>query len=141
MSIESTERKIPFENLHVGEKITSAINKMLAAKLAKFAHRPVDRMTCMQIYSEIFSGIKEIVETIPSLGKITNDGLNFVSQCYYEMVTITSSAGTFIELDPNIFDKYVNPNDLPNVELVLCASLLYKTPFYVEVAKILKSRS
>jgi len=120
------------------DKLQQAIAEALNAKLALFLHEPLNRTTCIAIYSKIFETIQEIVLNVPQLsGVLSNDAINFIAQAYYDMLTVNDTQ----ELDPKIFTQRVFPFSLTTPELQVLTVLLRNTPIAAELVATLKKRS
>jgi len=121
------------------KQIEDAVKRAIEAKLQKHrGHDPSDKESCTLIYQDIFLALQEIVLMIPTLKNgITDKGINFVAQAYYDMVSINGRD----ELNPNIFTERVKHDDMPTSELALCGVLLHGTPVLAEIVAVIKKRS
>jgi hypothetical protein len=101
--------------------------------------RSLDKAACIEIYQKIFLTVQEIVILVPALkAHMTDVGVNYVSQAYYDMVTIN---GREEALDPNIFDKRPKTSDMSTKELAHCALFLRGTPVAAEIVAAIKKRN
>ena len=117
------------KNLH------EAVTPLLQRNLKKFEDgRSLTRAECLDIYTTIFNTFAEIVKPIEI--PLTNDSLNYIAQQYYDGIQINGRQ----ELDPDIFNKRVNLNDIPTPELKIVGTMLRGTDFLIPVVHALKSR-
>lgn len=118
-------------------ELHDSIQKMVKSTLETYKNKGFNKENCIQIYASLFKVFEELVTSIPELSKyITNDGLNFVCQSYYDMIQINDQF-----LIPDIFDKEVTIKDLSTPELIRCLMLLTNTPFQSMIIQEIKHRN
>ncbi len=81
------------KNLH------ETISKLLVERLSKRKGQKLDKSACIEIYSDIFFSLSEIIKQ--SEVPLCNESVNLLSQMYYDSVVINGHE----ELDPNIFTQ------------------------------------
>lgn len=124
------------------DQLTKSVQEAINARLQKHAGiTKIDNERCVLIYQDIFLAIQEIIVQVPALHeKIQDDGINYISQAYYDMLELRSADGSLIELNPNIFSKRIHARDLSTDELSFCGILLWGTPIVKEIVATIKSR-
>lgn len=113
----------------------AAISKLLEAKLAKFVSRDPNTATFVEMYQEIFESLVELFQNANI--KITNESMNWVSQAYYDAVSINNTH----ETDPNIFSQRAKLENIETKELALLATMMTGTPFAIPLIHEIKKRS
>ena len=105
------------------KQIYDALSQLLLKKLDRHKNVKLDSSTCVSIYTDIFQCIVEVFQN--SQIQITNESMNLLAQMYYDSININGNE----ELDPNIFDKKANLNEISTKELAMLATLFNGTPF------------
>ena len=118
-----------------GEALHESISKLLTDRLAKRQGEKLNYSVCSEIYQDIFFSLSEIVKE--SSVPLTNESVNFISQMYYDAVTINGGQ----ELDPNIFTQRASLSNIETKEIALMAMMFNKTPFAVPFISEVKRRS
>ena len=133
------------------QQFHKAISQLLAEKLKPFEPQPgepkkdLNLVACVEIYTEIFNTMVEVV-TEANLGsgpddesgaRITNEGMNYLAQSYYDGILINGHQ----ELDPEIFTQRAKVENISTEELTLLAVMLSGTDFALEVLEELKKRT
>ena len=119
-------------------KLHETISKILVDRLERNKGKNLNRETCTSIYQDIFYSISEILkESNTPLG---NESANFLSQMYYDCVSIQTTSGT-LELDPNIFEKRAKLENIPTKEIALMATMMRGTPLVAPFVSEIKRRS
>lgn len=117
------------------------ISSLLGARLKPMlpqddgTKQDLNLVACVEIYSKIFETMVEVV-TEADIG-ITNEGMNYLAQQYYDGVLINGRQ----ELDPEIFTQRAKPENMETEELTLLAVLLNGTDFALPILEEVKKRS
>jgi hypothetical protein len=122
------------------KNVHESISRLLTKVLSKYETGDVslNLATCVGIYQDIFD---TLVETLQEANvKLTNEGMNYLAQMYYDAVSIKSK-GNMYELDPNIFNQRAKLENIATKELTLLAMMLNGTDFAVPIIKEVKRRS
>ena len=69
---------------------------------------------------------------------ITNEAMNYLSQAYYDSVSVNESGQ---ELDPNIFSQRAKLENIETREIALMAVMLNHTDFAIPLIHEIKRRS
>jgi hypothetical protein len=118
-------------------EIHKTISKLLEERLKYLIteERSLNLTACIEIYTTIFN---TLVELITEAGiPITNDGMNFLAQQYYDGVRINGNQ----ELDPNVFTQRIKLENIETKELALLAIILSGTDFAIPILAEIKKRS
>lgn len=124
------------------EQLTKALQGAITSRLEKYQGiKTIDDERCTLIYQDIFMAIQEIVLMVPVLKqKLTEKGVNYIAQAYYDLLELKTPDSSIIEMNPNIFTERVKPRDMPNDELAFCGILLRGTPMVNEIVATIKAR-
>jgi len=117
------------KNLH------EPISKLLTERLLKRKGQKLDRSTCIEIYSDIFFSLSEVIKQ--SETPLCNESVNMLAQMYYDSITINNNE----ELDPNIFTQRAKLENIETKELALLAVMMNGTPFAAPFIAEVKRRS
>lgn len=101
-----------------------------------FLHEPLNRETCMKIYTFIFNTVLDVLSTANM--QVSNDFINYVAQQFYAAIEIN---GRDDQLDPNIFTQKTRLEDVKTVELHLLAMLFRGTDGFSSVFAELRRRN
>ena len=104
-------------NLH------DSISKLLTDRLARRKGQKLNRSACIEIYSDVFFTLSEVVKTAGT--PLCNESVNLLAQMYYDSITINNNE----ELDPNIFTQRARLENVETKELALMAVMMNGTPF------------
>lgn len=113
--------------------VVNIVDKTVVERLRKFIGEPLNRITCMRMYEEIFMTFKEIFDEA-ELG-ISNETMNYISQMYYDSIQIGPH-----ELDHEIFTQRARMSDISPLELRVLLMLFKDTQFGAEFALEIKRR-
>ena len=108
---------------------------LLRQKVEFLMQHGLNRMNCIQFYTTIFNCLTNILET--SGVKICNEAANYIAQEYYDGIRINGTQ----ELDPGIFEKRANLENIPTKELKLMMVMLRSTEFVWPIIDEIKKRS
>jgi hypothetical protein len=114
------------------KNVHDVLNKLLIDRLQRRMDQKFDRVTCMEIYGDIFYTLTELMKE--SQTPLNNEAVNMLAQMYYDAVTINGNQ----ELDPNIFTQRAKVENVPTNELALMATMMNGTPFgdfFISAAK------
>lgn len=123
-------------------EIHRTVSKLLETKLRPIIAPPegepkrdLNLVTCIEIYTTIFETLVEVVQEggLP----VTNEGMNFLAQQYYDGVLINGTQ----ELDPEIFTQRAKVENIETKELALLAVILSGTDFALPILAEIKKRS
>lgn len=108
---------------------------MIGDALAKHKGKQLNSDTCMMMYNDIFVALTEIFTR--SSSRLSNEAVNYIAQMYYDSVSLN---GTAAGLDPNIFSKRANLDNVTMHDLVLMRMLFkdvaeYVDPFILEIRR------
>jgi len=117
------------------QKFHDSITKLLTERLGRRKGQKLDKQACIEIYSDIFFTLSEVVKQ--SNSPLCNESVNLLSQMYYDSITINSNE----ELDPNIFTQRAKLENIETKELALMAVMMNGTPFAVPLIAEVKLRS
>lgn len=117
------------------KNIHESVSKLIVQRLEKHKKSSLNRETCSQIYQDIFNCFVDIFEN--SEIKIMNESMNFLSQMYYDSITINNNQ----ELDPSIFTQRAKLDNIPTKEVALLATMMNETPFAAPFIAEIKRRS
>lgn len=117
------------------KNIHESVSTLLSSKLTKHKSEKLNSTTCIAIYQDIFETFVDVFQE--SNVNISNEGLNIISQLYYDAVAINGNQ----ELDPNIFTQRASVKNIETKELALLASMFSQTPFAVPFISEIKKRS
>jgi hypothetical protein len=117
------------------QKLHDSISKLLTEKLSKRKGQNLNNSACVEIYNDIFFTLSEVIEK--SSLPLTNESVNFLSQMYYDSITINDNE----ELDPNIFTQRAKLENIETKELSLMAVMMNGTPFAIPFISEVKRRS
>jgi|SRR5581483_746681 len=114
-------------------------SQLLGQKLKRFESKDgakvdLNLVTCVEIYTEIFETCVEVITT--SEIELTNEGMNYLAQQYYDGVLINGHQ----ELDPEIFSQRAKVENMETEELTLLAVLLSATDFALPVLEEIRKR-
>ena len=123
-------------NVKALSQFNEAITRLLTERLKKFKSNQLDLVTCVEIYQVIFSSLVEVFEA--SNSGITNEAMNYLSQAYYDSVSVNESGQ---ELDPNIFSQRAKLENIETREIALMAVMLNHTDFAIPLIHEIKRRS
>lgn len=112
-----------------------AFSLLLQQKTEYLKNKGLTRGVCTQFYTTIFGCLANILENGGI--QISNEAVNYIAQQYYDGILINNSQ----ELDPNIFDKRANLENIPTKELILMAVMLKKTDFVWPIIETIKKRN
>jgi hypothetical protein len=118
-------------------EIHKTISKLLEERLKYLIteERNLNLAACIEIYTTIFN---TLVELITEAGiPITNDGMNFLAQQYYDGVRVNGNQ----ELDPSVFTQRIKLENIETKELALLAIILSGTDFVIPILAEIKKRS
>lgn len=116
-------------------KLHEAISSLIIDRLKlEFAQKSLNHETCVRIFQMIFETVVEVVKG--SNLKLTNEFINYVSQQYYDSVTINNNQ----ELDPNIFTQRAKLENLEIQELQFMAVFFKGTDYFLPVMQELRRR-
>lgn len=116
-------------NLH------DSFSKLLTERLSKRKGQKLDRSTCIEIYSDIFFSLSEVIKQ--SSAPLCNESVNLLAQMYYDSITINNNE----ELDPNIFTQRAKLENIETKEIALLAMMMNGTPFAEPFIAEVKLRS
>lgn len=117
--------------------VFKSISTLLTEKLKKITtEQSITRTLCIQIYSEIFNTIVDVMKG--SNIELTNEAMNLISQMFYLSIEINNNSDL---LDENIFDAYADPKNIETKELALLATIFNGTPFAEQFIIEIKRRS
>lgn len=114
-----------------------AVTKLLVQNMEKFKGKPLSRGTCLEIYTTIFQTLQEVMESSGANENLSNEGLNWLAQAFYDSVAVNGTE----ETDPNIFTQRASLDNVPTKELAFLAVMLKGTPFAGPVVATIKRRS
>lgn len=117
------------------KNIHESISKLLTSRLEKYKNEKLNSSTCTEIYTEVFESLSGVFQE--SNVKISNEGLNLISQMYYDSISINGNQ----ELDPNIFTQRASTKNIETKELALIATMFTHTPFASPFIYEIKRRS
>src|SRR5574343_1321160 len=126
------------EDKEKSAKVLEAITTLLDERLKIFLFEPLDKTTCIKIYTVIFNTITEICER--SKLQLSNESANYVAQQLYDTVSINTmneNAG----LDPQIFNKRAKLENINTRELIAIAGIFSGNPLVLPVVSEIKKRS
>ena len=112
-----------------------SISKLLIERLSKRKNQKLDRSTCIEIYSDIFFTLSEVIKTAST--PLCNESVNFLAQMYYDSISINETQ----ELDPDIFTQRAKLENIETKELALMAVMLNGTDFAIPFISEVKRRS
>lgn len=118
-------------------EIHRTVSKLIEARLQPLISegRDLNLVTCIEFYTTIF---ETLVEVIQDAGlPVTNEGMNFLAQQYYDGVQINGGQ----ELDPEIFTQRAKVENIETKELALLAVILSGTDFALPILEEIKKRS
>lgn len=118
-------------------EIHRTVSKLIEARLQPLISegRDLNLVTCIEFYTTIF---ETLVEVIQDAGlPVTNEGMNFLAQQYYDGVQINGGQ----ELDPEIFTQRAKVENIETKELALLAVILNGTDFALPILEEIKKRS
>lgn len=121
------------------QELHKAFSALLSEKLRPFTRqgKKLNLVTCTEIYTTIF---ETLVEVITESGtEVTNEGMNYLAQQYYDGVLITGEGATY-ELDPYIFTQRAKMENITTEELTLLAVMLGGTDFAVPIIEEIRKR-
>lgn len=101
-----------------------------------FLHEPLNKRTCMSIYTFIFNTVLDVLATANM--QVSNDFINYVAQEFYSAIEIN---GREEQLDPNIFTKKTKLEDVKTIELHLLTMLFRGTDGFQKVFAELRRRN
>lgn len=122
------------------KKPHDAIVEHLNLILQKFAGKSLNADTCLQVYRELFEAISNIATQLDEAKtkiKLSNEGVNYIAQQYYDCVTVNGKQ----ILDPNVFSQRASLDNIPTSELVVILAFVNGSEFAGEVVKKIRSRS
>ena len=121
------------------KQIHDSLSQLIVKRLEKHNGSRLNKETSTTIYRDLFDCILEVFQE--SKVAISNEGVNLVSQMYYDAITIRDSNGTSQELDPNIFDKRAKIENMETKELAMLATMFNGTAFGDVFIHAVKRRS
>lgn len=125
----NTEKKSSYDGVH------EALSKLLEKNLTKYMDKPLNLLTCTQIYQTIFDSLTHIFNE--SNIKLANESMNYIAQEYYDAVSINERE----ELDSNIFTQRAKVENIETKELALLATMFRKTWIAIPVITEIRKRS
>ena len=121
------------------KQIHDALSQLLTSRLERHNGSRLNKETCILIYSDIFDCVLNLFQE--SQVPISNEGVNLISQLYYDCVTIKDNQGSAQELDPNVFDKRAKLENMETKEIAMLATMFNGTPFAPILVHAVKRRS
>lgn len=112
-----------------------AISSLLVKNLDQYKDKPLNRPTCIQIYTTVFETLTQLFET--SEVKVGNEAANWMAQAFYDSININGGH----ETDPNIFTQRASLDNIETKELALMAMMLKDTPLAGPIVATIKRRS
>lgn len=117
------------------QKFHDVFSKLLTERLSKRKNQTLNRSTCIEIYSDIFFTLSEVIKNAST--PLSNESVNLLAQMYYDSISINENQ----ELDPSIFTQRAKLENIETKEIALLAVMLNGTPFAAPFIAEVKRRS